>query len=53
VPNTVDFNTVSTTGLESSTVAGALAGLRANEARYFKNKYDHVFTVEPAERAKV
>jgi hypothetical protein len=45
---TVDFNTVSTVGLESSPVAGALAGLRANEARYFKNKYDHVFTVEPA-----
>ena len=44
----VDFNTVSTTGLESSPVAPALAGLRANEARYFKNKYDHEFTVEPA-----
>jgi hypothetical protein len=38
-------------GLESSPVAGALAGLRANEARYFKNKYDHVFTVEPASNA--
>jgi hypothetical protein len=48
----VDFTTVSTTGLESSPVAGALAGLRANEARYFKNKYDHVFTVEPASEAK-
>ena len=45
---TVDFSTVSTTGLESSPVAEALAGLRANEARYFKNKYDHTFTVEPA-----
>jgi hypothetical protein len=45
---TVDFSTVSTVGLESSPVADALAGLRANEARYFKNKYDHVFTVEPA-----
>jgi hypothetical protein len=45
---TVDFNTVSTVGLESSPVAAALAGLRANEARYFKNKYDHAFTVEPA-----
>jgi hypothetical protein len=45
---TVDFNTVSTVGLESSPVAEALAGLRAHEARYFKNKYDHVFTVEPA-----
>jgi hypothetical protein len=44
----VDFTTVSTVGLESSPVATALAGLRANEARYFKNKYDHVFTVEPA-----
>jgi hypothetical protein len=44
----VDFENVSTTGLESSPVADALAGLRANEARYFKNKYDHVFTVEPA-----
>jgi len=48
----VDFNTVSTVGLESSPVAAALAGLRANEARYFKNKYDHVFTVEPASKAK-
>jgi hypothetical protein len=48
----VDFNTVSTVGLESSPVAPALAGLRANEARYFKNKYDHVFTVEPASNAK-
>jgi hypothetical protein len=48
----VDFTTVSTTGLESSPVAAALAGLRANEARYFKNKYDHVFTVEPASEAK-
>ena len=44
----VDFHDVSTTGLESSPVAEALAGLRANEARYFKNKYDHDFTVEPA-----
>ena len=48
----VDFKTVSTTGLESSPVADALAGLRANEARYFKNKYDHDFTVEPAKKAK-
>ena len=48
----VDFSTVSTVGLESSPVAAALAGLRANEARYFKNKYDHVFTVEPAGNAK-
>ncbi len=42
----------STVGLESSPVAAALAGLRAHEARYFKNKYDHVFTVEPASNAK-
>ncbi|PPJ00687.1 phage tail protein [Nocardia nova] len=49
---TVDFTTVSTEGLESSPVADALAGLRANEARYFKNKYDHVFTVEPAKEAQ-
>ena len=48
----VDFANVSTVGLESSPVAGALAGLRANEARYFKNKYDHIFTVEPAAKAK-
>jgi hypothetical protein len=47
----VDFEDVSTVGLESSPVAEALAGLRANEARYFKNKYDHVFTVEPASGA--
>src|SRR5690348_14343851 len=52
MPYAVDFNTVSTVGLESSPVAAALAGLRANEARYFKNKYDHVFTVEPASEAK-
>jgi hypothetical protein len=48
----VDFDAVSTVGLESSPVAAALAGLRANEARYFKNKYGHVFTVEPAKQAK-
>ena len=48
----VDFTNVSTTGLESSPVASALAGLRANEARYFKNKYDHDFDVEPAATAK-
>lgn len=47
----VDFVTVSPIGLESSPVVDALAGLRANEARYFKNKYDHVFTTEPASEA--
>ena len=44
----VDFTDVSTIGLESSPVAIALAGLRANEARYFKNKYGLDLTVEPA-----
>ena len=48
----VDFNTVSKQGLESSPVVDALAGLRANEARYFKNKYDHDFTVVPAASSK-
>ena len=48
----VDFEKVSTVGLESSPVAKALAGLRANEARYFRNKYGHVFTTEPASKAK-
>ena len=51
MPYAVDFKDVSTVGLESSPFADALAGLRANEARYFKNKYDHVFTVEPAGEA--
>ncbi len=49
---TVDFKTVSTVGLESSPVSTALAGLRANEARFVKNKWDRVFTVEPASKAK-
>lgn len=49
MPYTVDFKNVSTVGLESSPVADALAGLRANEARYYKNKYDHDFTVTAAE----
>jgi hypothetical protein len=52
MPYTVDFKTVSTVGLESSPFADALAGLRENEARYFKNKYDHDFTVEPASDAE-
>src|SRR6266700_7181233 len=49
---TVDFDAVSTVGLESSPVAAALGGLRGHEARYFKTKYNHVFTVEPAAKAK-
>jgi hypothetical protein len=48
MPYVVDFENVSTVGLESSPVAEALAGLRANEARYYKNKYGHVFTVSTA-----
>ena len=52
MPYTVDFDTVSTVGLGSSPFAEALAGLRANEARYFKNKYDHDFTTEPASDAE-
>src|SRR6266436_6987907 len=52
MPDTVDFDTVSIVGLESSPVVAALAGLRAHEARYFKTKYNHVFTVEPAAKAK-
>jgi hypothetical protein len=48
MPKVVDFKDVSTAGLETSPVAGALAGLRANEARYFMNKYKHEFTVTPA-----
>ncbi|WP_137597766.1 phage tail protein [Paucilactobacillus kaifaensis] len=44
----VDFKDVSTIGLESSPVADALAGLRANEARYYWNKYKHEFITVPA-----
>ena len=52
MPGVTDFVNVSTEGLESSPVVDALAGLRANEARYFKNKYDIDFTTEPADKAK-
>ncbi len=52
MPTTVDFVNVSTAGLESSPVAAALAGLRANEARYFMNKYQHEFTVTPAAESR-
>jgi hypothetical protein len=48
----VDFENVSTIGLESSSVAKALAGLRANEAGYFMNKYQHKFTVVPASESQ-
>jgi hypothetical protein len=51
-PYSVDFSNVSTVGLESSPVAESLAGLRANEARYFMNKYKHEFTVVPASESE-
>jgi hypothetical protein len=50
VSQVVDFENVSTAGLESSPVADALAGLRANEARYYRNKFGHVFAVDPADQ---
>ena len=48
----VDFEDVSPVGLETSPVAAALAGLRANEARYFMNKYKHEFTVVAANESQ-
>ena len=48
----VDFENVSTVGLETSPVAEALAGLRANEARYYMNKYKHQFTVTAASESR-
>lgn len=48
----VNFENVSKVDLESSPVAGALAGLRANEARYFMNKYKHEFTVTAASESQ-
>src|SRR3954466_3772272 len=51
VSQVVDYENVSTEGLGSAPVAEALAGLRANEARYYRNKYGHVFTVDPASDA--
>jgi len=44
----VDFTNVSQVGFETSPVVDSLAGLRANEARYFMNKYKHQFIVEDA-----
>lgn len=52
MPTAVDFVNVSTAGLETSPVAPALAGLRANEARYFRNKYDATFATSPAAEAQ-
>ena len=50
--NIIDFENVSLSGLESSPVSKSLAGLRANESRYFKNKYNHDFAVIPANKSK-
>ncbi|MEY4437021.1 MAG: hypothetical protein RL100_485 [Actinomycetota bacterium] len=47
----IDFVNVTTDGVSSSPHAKALAGLRANEARYFKNKYDADFVTKPADKA--
>jgi|SRR5690606_3830307 hypothetical protein len=47
----VDFKNVSEIGLETSPVSKALAGLRANEARYFKNKYNQDFIVRPVSQS--
>jgi len=52
MPGNIDYVNVSIAGLESSPYAETLAGLRANEARYFKNKYDLDFTTKPADKAK-
>lgn len=52
MPYIVDFKHVSTVGLESSPVAAALAGMRANEARYFMNKYKHAFTTLPVSESQ-
>ncbi|WP_313811770.1 phage tail protein [Glutamicibacter sp.] len=50
----VNFKEISEEGLESSPVAPALAGLRANEARYFFNKFKSEYvTSTPEERSDV
>lgn len=51
---TVNFKEVETTGLETSPVAEVLAGLRANEARYFWNKYKQEYVVyTPEEKPEI
>lgn len=51
---TVNFKEVETTGLETSPVAEVLAGMRANEARYFWNKYKQEFVVfTPEEKPEI
>jgi hypothetical protein len=44
----VNFKEIETIGLEKSPAASSLAGLRANEARYFWNKYHFEYVVYPA-----
>jgi hypothetical protein len=51
MPQVVDFEEVSTAGLESSPLAEALAGLRANEARYYQHKHGHTFATQSASEA--
>ncbi|EOL47137.1 hypothetical protein RV11_GL002660 [Enterococcus phoeniculicola] len=46
----VNFNEIETIGLEASPVAEALAGLRANEARYFWNKFKYDYVTFPAKK---
>jgi hypothetical protein len=45
----IGFKNVSVEGVESSPVANALAGLRANEARYFSTHYKAEFAVRDAQ----
>ena len=47
----VQFDTVSTVGLESFLVAVVFVGFWVFVFCYFKNKYDHVITVEPSAKA--
>lgn len=52
MPHKVDFENVSLIGLEAADYPKELAGVRANEARYYKNKYNHEFEVESAAEGK-
>jgi len=47
----VDIKNISTVGLESSPVAEKLAGVRAHEARYFRNHYQQEFVTMPADES--
>lgn len=52
--HTISFTDVSTAGLTDSPVADALAGLRANEARYFWNKFKVEYvTYLPSEQPQI